>query len=325
MNSDLGAWYDGVAHLADERLVHVLNAITVGLATNGGVDHVFVTGRVKSRESFLEKALRKGYERPEQEIQDLIGVRIVVRRGPSREDAIIAIREIAGAEGWTLVGEERRGSEADNLGIPGYQAIHAILALGEADGRQVVEVQIMTLLQHAWASLQHDLVYKGVTDPTLARRATALAGLLELAEKEFDDLRLATSGGLELVPRRLETPRDAETLVQAVCRMPETVSEAGHTADWAAAFLKVLQDLGLDERDLLINVLGNGAERARLVEQIRRWRPWMNAYMVVDFVLRIRLDGYFQARVGRRPDPAALEVFHHEIDEFLEFAEQEVT
>ena len=56
-----------------------------------------------------------------------------------------------------------------------------------------MELQVRSILQHAWASLQHDLMYKGERTPTdsVRRRLIALAGLLELADHEFMAVRLA--------------------------------------------------------------------------------------------------------------------------------------
>lgn len=50
------------------------------------------------------------------------------------------------------------------------------------------EVQVRSVLQHAWAEIEHDLGYKSVTGipSQLRRRFARLAGLLELADAEFD-------------------------------------------------------------------------------------------------------------------------------------------
>jgi hypothetical protein len=58
---------------------------------------------------------------------------------------------------------------------------------------QQFEVQIRTVLQHAWAEFEHDIRYKGTIPdahaPDLDRRLTLAAGLLELADREFSTIR----------------------------------------------------------------------------------------------------------------------------------------
>ena len=80
----------------------------------------------------------------------------------------------------------------------------------------VVEMQARTTLQHAWAALQHDLVYKTERQPTasIKRRLVALAGLLELADREFVSVRQAHSEMGDAAPATLELGR--ESLVPAV-------------------------------------------------------------------------------------------------------------
>jgi len=50
---------------------------------------------------------------------------------------------------------------------------------------------VRTVLQHAWAEMEHDIQYKSPNAiPTLIkRRFIALAGLLEIADREFQTLQ----------------------------------------------------------------------------------------------------------------------------------------
>ena len=56
-----------------------------------------------------------------------------------------------------------------------------------------MQVQLRTVLQHAWAEFEHDIRYKGNVPPEHAsefdRRFTLAAGLLELADREFSLIR----------------------------------------------------------------------------------------------------------------------------------------
>jgi hypothetical protein len=65
-------------------------------------------------------------------------------------------------------------------------------------GRQA-QVQIRTVLQHAWAEFEHDIRYKGTIPAAhvseFDRRFTLAAGLLELADREFSAIRERLSEG----------------------------------------------------------------------------------------------------------------------------------
>jgi ppGpp synthetase/RelA/SpoT-type nucleotidyltranferase len=320
MTSDLATWYDEALESATRRLEEVVAAFNVGLGAHAP-DVLYVSGRVKTRSSFLEKAVRKGYDSPTHQIQDLVGARIVVRRRHRLDDASQAVKTLASAHGWLVLAEEQRGSEVEMAHIPGYQAIHLVLQTDAEAPDSTVEVQIMTMLQNAWAVLQHDLVYKGAPDPVLVRRATSLAGLLELAEKEFEDLRLSVAGGLRLLPERLATDHDVDTLVNAVCDLPVGPAAEGRTREWAVALLQVIEELGLAERDRLLDALGDATDRETLVRSITSWRPWMNGYLVTDFLLRLKVPDYFDRRMKAQPTrtPGAREAFDEDLASFGSF------
>ena len=55
----------------------------------------------------------------------------------------------------------------------------------------VVEIQVRTILQHAWAELEHDIQYTSSTaiPKEIRRRFMALAGVLEVADREFQAIQ----------------------------------------------------------------------------------------------------------------------------------------
>jgi putative GTP pyrophosphokinase len=156
-----------------------------------------VNSRLKARDKLESKLLRedKQYQKLA-EVTDIAGVRIITHF----EDEVDRI--------GTLVEKEfevnaERSIDKRKLLDPdrfGYLSLHYICALN-ADrlklsenhryhGR-VCEIQIRSILQHAWAEIEHDLGYKsGSTIPApIRRRFSRLAGLLEVADQEFRSIR----------------------------------------------------------------------------------------------------------------------------------------
>jgi hypothetical protein len=81
----------------------------------------------------------------------------------------------------------------------GYRSLHLIARLRPDEAllpenktirRQWFEVQIRSILDHAWSEIEHEVIYKsGVKYPIgIRRRFTAVAGALEVLEHAFADL-----------------------------------------------------------------------------------------------------------------------------------------
>jgi len=127
------------------------------------------SGRVKTVDSLVSKAFlrKKGkYKDPYREITDKAGIRFVVLL----TDQLRLLTEIVESlPYWTFSKDkefdEWRGSDAR---IFDYQSVHYIVYASnehEFDGQVIkegtpCEVQLRTLLQHAYAELAHDTIYK---------------------------------------------------------------------------------------------------------------------------------------------------------------------
>lgn len=124
------------------------------------------------------------------QIQDMIGIRIVVATDSEQQEVVAALT------GSTLVDGEPE-TKGDDSEIPGYRGTHAIGKLGQrvdlADhlSEVPIELQIRTVLQDAGARLQHALEYKTqVKQPLSAeerRTLVTIFGQMEVAEKTFNE------------------------------------------------------------------------------------------------------------------------------------------
>lgn len=165
------------------------------LLPTANIDYLDVSFRAKELESLSRKIGLKNYRDPAGEITDLAGIRIVtfIERDVDKASELIknnfCIHEKDSTDKTTNLGHDRFG----------YRSKHFICDIGEARGKLSefapyiglsFEIQIRTALQHAWAEIEHDRSYKysGELPSHLKRRFNLVAGLLELADREFDTL-----------------------------------------------------------------------------------------------------------------------------------------
>ncbi len=329
---EMRTWYD--AEVFRFRMFERAFAAHLGRALrNAYLDDAKLETRTKTVDSFVDKALTAGpggdfkYADPRAEVTDFVGARIVV---PLSTDVAPVAR---------LLGETYRIEEQSVLrpdqeeDVPGYQSLHVLLRLHDEDradvefrdlGDPVIEVQVRTILQHAWAGLQHDLMYKTERTPTssVRRRLISLAGLLELADREFVAVRQAHGEGTPTG----EVADPDHAVGQAVVReaVEAVFGEEDEAGDaWFAELAVVLGELGAASVDDARSRLGPWGDRAASVAQtVRVTRPWAGTAYLFDLLLRLALDeDYLTARLGPNPPAEARAAFAAERAELLQALE----
>jgi ppGpp synthetase/RelA/SpoT-type nucleotidyltranferase len=162
-----------------------------------------VDARAKTVASFAKKAglphpldpARPKYEDPLGEITDMAGVRVVT----FLPDGVEQVGAVVEAQ-FEIVEQE---DKFDRLSLEerfGYASVHYLVRLKDNrtslleyrrfDGL-VGEIQVRTILQHAWAEIEHDIEYKGTDSVAVSvrRRFMAVAGMLEIADREFQAIQ----------------------------------------------------------------------------------------------------------------------------------------
>lgn len=149
--------------------------------------------RVKEVNSAVGKVTRKGYDDPLRQMTDLVGVRFIVLLSPEL-NVLGDLVETNPAWSYTKDRDPSEETEA-NAEKFGYQSLHYVVRSKESlciDGVPIpiglpCEIQIRTLLQHAYAEVVHDSLYKAVGKvPTVATRYVARSmALIETADHLF--------------------------------------------------------------------------------------------------------------------------------------------
>ena len=187
--------YEDFASAVKEILVQAFKVKEIGVSS--------VDPRAKEPESFETKAKTPSeidqrepkYPNPLQDITDLAGVRVITffpRAVEAAGDCIRAEFEVLKHNDLsrTLHQQERFGYQSEHyivklsserIALPEYSRHFDLVA----------EIQVRTILQHAWAEIEHDIQYKSsITTPsTIRRRFMALAGMLEIADREFQAIQ----------------------------------------------------------------------------------------------------------------------------------------
>jgi putative GTP pyrophosphokinase len=185
-----------------------------------------VTSRVKSFESYLEKVarLRRSGGRPVV-VRDLLGLRVVC----AFLDETERVRDLL-VDRFPVVEIEQKGP-LHSLAEFGYESLHVLTRLSPEPAitlpprtRSLCEVQVRTILQDAWAQIEHELVYK--SDDSLPRSAVrrklaAVSATLTLADVIFQEVRDAQS---EL--RQRGAQRRESALQAAFARDPAPLATA---------------------------------------------------------------------------------------------------
>jgi len=168
-----------------------------------GVKPASIISRAKEVDKFEEKIDRKGYKDPLSQTTDLAGVRVVC----AYESEIAMVENIIDAE-FDVV---ERVNKKSKLGVDrmGYNGKAFVVKLGNdyTRGRYkdivgfVCEIQVRTILQDAWAIIDHQLVYKQkeTIPERLQRSLNNLSSMLEVAQGVFDSIKIERDRYLEYI------------------------------------------------------------------------------------------------------------------------------
>jgi putative GTP pyrophosphokinase len=157
--------------------------------------HPIISHRVKDFDSYLAKLdrLRKSQSRGPLLVRDFLGLRVVCPFLDETERVQQAL-----AESFRVAEVEHKGANR-SLAEFGYDSVHVLIRLPDGSlptlpphTKPQCEVQVRTILQHAWAQIEHELVYKAdrsLPKSAIRRKLAAVSATLTLADLVFQEAR----------------------------------------------------------------------------------------------------------------------------------------
>jgi ppGpp synthetase/RelA/SpoT-type nucleotidyltranferase len=204
--------YEQMAEMIPEKLQEIF--------AEAGIIVAAVEHRVKKEDSLAGKLRLKGNKYHSiHDVTDVVGIRVITFYNDDVNKVASVLERLFEID-WENSIDKRKAHEIDSFG---YLSLHYICRIPETayansehpELNQIrFEVQMRTVLQHAWANMNHDTGYKsGVEIPKVYKRnLSRLAGMLELVDDEFSRIRheladyrrqmqkLVASGNLSEVP-----------------------------------------------------------------------------------------------------------------------------
>lgn len=261
-------FFERVAAICREQCREVL--------LQNGIQHI-VTSRAKQQDRLRDKLYSgwsEGKSYPSEEfifkdIGDLAGVRVALYFPGDRSEAtsllldqFLPIKEPKIFSG----SENRRGTEIYTYRFPGYVATHLRVrlrpeSLGKGEGSYAdaqIEIQIASLVMHAWAEVEHDLVYKpfrgelSATEYALLDQAN---GLAYATETSLEQLQIAMRRRLAHDQIPFRNHYEVAAHIHTILKLPEGGDFRMGRAD---LLLLLLREERIDRPDELVRFLDFG-------------------------------------------------------------------
>lgn len=183
------------------------------------INYLSISHRVKDEQSFLEKIERKSYENPFEETEDFCGIRVICYY----QSDVDKIAEIINDE-FDIISDENK-EELLNPDQFGYRSNHFIVRI-KSNWTQApnyrgienykAEIQVRTVLMHAWAEIEHKLAYKKEQHMPnqFKRKLYLISAKLEEADNQFEEMRNAILSYKKDIVEIAKTPSSIDNNVE---------------------------------------------------------------------------------------------------------------
>jgi len=241
-----------------------------------------VIPRVKDIQSYLDKAHspQKKYTDPDKQITDKVGIRFVVLT----ENDIESIKIII--EKWTSVSYSNDNdyeiTARERPEYFSYKSVHYVVRnnLELKHNGQIIqpntpcEIQIRTLLQHAWAEVSHNEIYKKKEDidPAIKRKMARSVAFIEATDEVFLEVHSLINNEEDIFNKYIQNLQKFINYTQEYIFLKninktiynaysKQISDEGITSEVVINFMKE------DNYKFLIKKIQNGRSNSLLYQQ----------------------------------------------------------
>lgn len=167
----------------------------------------FVTGRVKSAPSIMDKAVKRNIplERIGEEMQDIAGLRMMCQFVDDIKTVVDMLRK---RNDFEIVEERDYVTQKKESG---YRSYHVVISYPVqticGEKKVLVEIQIRTLAMNFWATIEHSLNYKyhGRFPEDIKFRLQRAAEAAFLLDEEMSSIRLEIQEAQKVFSRKQES------------------------------------------------------------------------------------------------------------------------
>src|SRR5260370_2859651 len=174
------------------RFCGSVERLLLGLLDTSKIKFSAVASRLKKRDEFERKIRGSAKYKSARDVTDSAGARVITYFEDDVDRVLYLIRDNFEIDRQNSI-DKRLWLRSDQFG---YQSLHLVALLSSQRlplpeyrvfAGLRIEIQVRSVLQHAWAEIEHGLGYKrqsGVP-ASITRRSSRIARLLELADAEF--------------------------------------------------------------------------------------------------------------------------------------------
>lgn len=179
-----------------QRIALSMERLIGEILSPANIDIHLIKCRYKNPNSVRIKLYEKRYKSPKKQLTDILGARIITYYERDINEVIKFLSKEFDVDVKNSEDKNKRLAKTQF----GYKSVHIqacpkqkwVTQMKYPDlANQAVEIQVRSILQHTWAEIEHELVYKSGADfsDDTHRQFARIAGTLEILEREFLKLR----------------------------------------------------------------------------------------------------------------------------------------